>query len=264
MEHMVLNKDASEDSRPPVSIAYYLLVKPKITQLGQGETGGIIIVWTTEGYGTKEGVPASLISGYDVYDKNGVKLNNSKIPLPNTPGSDLALEVESIKFNEQDPSTMSINDYTVVIEDIYGNRWPEIQEATTCSRYQEVAGTNGSVMKDTETLLEWQRCSFGQTWNQATKSCDGDATLFSPSDALDITMDGGWRAPKIQELYTLEYCNDNTFPVDNSWFWTASWAYISVGEQWQDIPYAMSYDEGAKMADVSNMLPVRLVKSPYY
>ncbi|MBF0242311.1 MAG: hypothetical protein HQK64_07525, partial [Desulfamplus sp.] len=47
-------------------------------------------------------------------------------------------------------------------------------------------------------------------------------------------------------------------------FWTASWAYISVGEQWQGIPYAMSYDEGAKMADVSNMLPVRLVKSPYY
>ncbi|MBF0573821.1 MAG: DUF1566 domain-containing protein, partial [Desulfamplus sp.] len=262
VEHMVLNKDASEDSRPPVSIAYYLLVKPKITQLGQGETGGIIIVWTTEGYGTKEGVPASLISGYDVYDKNGVKLNKDKITLPKTPGSDLALEVESIEFNEDDPSSMSTTDYTVVIEDIYGNKWPEVKETTTCSRYQEVAGTKGSVLKDSETGLQWQRCSYGQTWNNSSKTCDGTATKMNANDAFNLTMDGGWRTPTTGELATLVYCDDNTFPVDKSWFWTSSWWEFCAGEQCDYIPYAMNYQE-SKMADIANMLPVRLVKSPY-
>ncbi len=129
-------------------------------------------------------------------------------------------------------------------------------------RYQEVSGTNGSVMKDSETGLEWQRCSYGQTWNQASKSCDGDAALMNANAAFELTMDGGWRTPTVQELGTLVYCSDDTFPVNKSWFWTSSWWEFCVGEQCDYIPYAMNYEE-SKMADIKNMLPVRLVKSPY-
>ncbi|MBF0467956.1 MAG: DUF1566 domain-containing protein, partial [Desulfamplus sp.] len=129
-------------------------------------------------------------------------------------------------------------------------------------RYYEVAGTSGFVMKDSATGLQWQRCRFGQTWDSSSKSCEGTSTLLNANDAFELTMDGGWRTPTTFELSTLLYCTDGTFPLDKSWFWTSSWWEMCVGDQCEGYPYAMNHEE-SKPAAISNLLPVRLVKSPY-
>ena len=136
-----------------------------------------------------------------------------------------------------------------------------VRATTTCGRYQEVSGTNGSVMKDSVTGFEWQRCRSGQTWNNVTKKCDGTALLYNASDAFNLTMTGGWRTPTNYEIGTLTYCADSSFPVDPSWFWTSSSWYFCVGESCQDIPYAATYKESMQ-ADPKNQLPVRLIHVP--
>ncbi|MBF0205132.1 MAG: DUF1566 domain-containing protein, partial [Desulfamplus sp.] len=213
----------------------------------------------------------TLISGrviFPLYDSESVKIGQYITNIEARSGEKDGNVISGLTFTHEDDGSFQgeglssdLPTGAVFVVAIFKDG-SELYDLPEC-RYQEVAGTNGSVMKDSETGLEWQRCSYGQTWNNTSKTCDGTATKFSPSDALDLTIEGGWRTPKIQELGTLVYCNDNTFPIDKSWFWTASWAYISVGDQWQDIPYAMSYDDGAKMANLENLLPVRLVKSPY-
>jgi hypothetical protein len=123
VEHLIFNKSKKEDRA--VGVTYYILERPKITQVGQGTTGGII-VWETKGIGTKGGIPVDYIKGYDVYDKSGKKLNNVMIGLPATAGSD-----QSFESPEIDPTKTGPNDYTVVIVDKYGNSWPEVQTTPT-------------------------------------------------------------------------------------------------------------------------------------
>lgn len=74
------------------------------------------------------------------------------------------------------------------------------------------------VVKDSVTNLEWQRCSVGQTWNAATKSCDGTTTPLNWYQAKDLTADGGWRLPTVTELRSLAYCSSGSpvyFGIDN-------------------------------------------------
>ncbi|MCX5905541.1 MAG: hypothetical protein NTV89_19190, partial [Proteobacteria bacterium] len=120
VEHMIINYD--QEGTKPLNMCYYILMRPKITQVGQGSSNGMI-VWDTDGIGTKGGIPADYIKGYDVFDKGGKKLNDKIIPLPSAAGSGQSFENAAI-----DPIKQTAADFTVVIEDKYGNRWPEVSE----------------------------------------------------------------------------------------------------------------------------------------
>jgi hypothetical protein len=119
IEHMLYNP--TQDKSLFVALQYYILAPPKVTQVGSGTNGGIIL-WSTQGIDTPGGIPGLLIKGYDVYDKSGKKLNNVMIGLPATAGSDQSFESPAID------STKTGNDYTVVIVDRYGNSWPEVAQ----------------------------------------------------------------------------------------------------------------------------------------
>lgn len=67
---------------------------------------------------------------------------------------------------------------------------------------------DGSIIRDTVTGLEWQRCSVGQTWIASTQNCAGDALTFVWDDAIQVTAPGGFRVPTIEELRTLVYCSN--------------------------------------------------------
>ncbi|WP_242523155.1 DUF1566 domain-containing protein [Thiocystis minor] len=79
----------------------------------------------------------------------------------------------------------------------------------TQSRYQPM-GTNGEIIKDLVTGLEWQRCSVGQTWDAANQNCGGTAATYDWNTAKDLTTDGGFRIPTKDELKTLVYCSSWT------------------------------------------------------
>lgn len=68
-------------------------------------------------------------------------------------------------------------------------------------------GAQSEIILDLVTGLEWQRCSLGQTWNPATRRCDGDYTGYSWDEAVGLTAAGGFRTPAIDELRTLVYCS---------------------------------------------------------
>ncbi len=158
------------------------------------------------------------------------------------------------------------------------------------SRYQEVAGSNGSIIKDMVTGLEWQRCSVGQSWNGTSKGCDGTQTLMDWSAAANLTQTGGWRTPTLTELVGLVYCTDTppvigltserpecglfgdfqkptiwqeAFPlVETAWFWTTSIGNeITVGEQYWFEGAAVSFYYGSmQYGDIANQCAVRLVR----
>jgi hypothetical protein len=86
-------------------------------------------------------------------------------------------------------------------------------------RFQEVEGSNGSIIRDNTTGLEWQRCPFGQSWTGS--DCSGAAWIGRWSAAIRMTASGGFRLPTIDELKTLAPYNQNIFP-GTDWFWSAS------------------------------------------
>ena len=112
-------------------------------------------------------------------------------------------------------------------------------------RYR-IQGTNGDIVLDTVTGLEWQRCSLGQTWDG--KTCTGEAAARNWNQARQAADQvSGWRLPNIQELRTLVYCSSGqparfknndagcsgnyerptivaeAFPnTPRAWFWSAS------------------------------------------
>lgn len=68
-------------------------------------------------------------------------------------------------------------------------------------------GKNCDVIKDIVNNLEWQRCSVGQTWNMATKNCDGETTGYDWFSANAQVFEAGWRMPSVTELRSLVYCS---------------------------------------------------------
>lgn len=74
-----------------------------------------------------------------------------------------------------------------------------------------------SVVQDTVTKLEWQRCSAGQTWNNVSQTCEGTAWQRYRPDHPYIRDTGipsfldqvpnGWRLPAVSELRSLVYCS---------------------------------------------------------
>lgn len=71
-------------------------------------------------------------------------------------------------------------------------------------------GAEGTAI-DTETGLQWMRCSVGQTWNGRT--CTGDVKTFTWTTAQTVAAQfefaghDDWRVPNRDELHGLTYCS---------------------------------------------------------
>lgn len=83
--------------------------------------------------------------------------------------------------------------------------------AVTRYTYQ---GTNDEFVVDSVSGLTWDRCLFGQTWNNSTKSCDGVATVLSETQAYSMRTPSpdGWRMASPTELGSLAFCNGESVP----------------------------------------------------
>lgn len=57
--------------------------------------------------------------------------------------------------------------------------------------------------------LEWARCAVGQTWNNSTSVCEGDAVQLTWQDALllsesyNLGEHTNWRVPNLKEMVSL-------------------------------------------------------------
>ncbi|MCL5796066.1 MAG: DUF1566 domain-containing protein [Gammaproteobacteria bacterium] len=80
----------------------------------------------------------------------------------------------------------------------------ELKEA---KRYRN--NQDGTVT-DSQTGLQWKRCSEGQNWTGNT--CTGEAKKYDWNDATQLTSNfagkSDWRLPTITELNTLVYCSN--------------------------------------------------------
>ncbi len=72
-------------------------------------------------------------------------------------------------------------------------------------------GTNGDIIKDLVTGLDWQRCSVDQSWNASTQTCEGNAGRYTWNEAMTNWLaTEEWRLPTVAELRTLVYCSSGT------------------------------------------------------
>jgi hypothetical protein len=104
-----------------------------------------------------------------------------------------------------------------------------VQAAQKPSRFQEVKGSSGFIIRDNTTGLEWQRCPYGQIWTGST--CSGAAWQGNWYDAVRITAPGGFRLPTIDELQTLAPYDLNVFPGAGL-FWSSSSNASYSGNAW--------------------------------
>jgi hypothetical protein len=79
----------------------------------------------------------------------------------------------------------------------------------TRSGYQ-IMGSDGGIVKDTQTGLMWMRCSVGQTWDGST--CAGEIQVMNWNSAMNQKANyagySDWRLPTKKELESLVYCSD--------------------------------------------------------
>lgn len=77
-------------------------------------------------------------------------------------------------------------------------------QAVTRYRYQ---GANNELVLDAFTGLQWKRCTIGQTWNQASSSCDGTPSMLNSYQAISYEgVDAeGWRMARLDELKSIMY-----------------------------------------------------------
>ena len=87
------------------------------------------------------------------------------------------------------------------------------------ARFQVVANSNGAIVRDNNSGLEWQRCAYGQSWTGS--GCSGAAWKGTWHDAVWITAPGGFRVPTIDELTSLAPYDQNVFP-GAYWLWSSS------------------------------------------
>lgn len=71
--------------------------------------------------------------------------------------------------------------------------------------------SDGAIVLDSHTELQWMRCSVGQEWNLAADRCDGTASGHTWREAKQLTSSLGghsdWRLPTREELNTLVICS---------------------------------------------------------
>jgi len=114
MEQLIIN--SATDTDAAVNVAYYLLVPPDVKKVQNGA-----VLFSFDGIGKSKGqIPPEFIAGFNVF-KDGVKLNGIKpVKLPSS-GNEQSFINKEIKSGD-----------TIVVQvvDIYGNAWPEVQEAS--------------------------------------------------------------------------------------------------------------------------------------
>ncbi|AXV64396.1 DUF1566 domain-containing protein [Pseudoalteromonas lipolytica] len=136
-----------------------------------------------------------------------------------------------------------------------------VTQTTPDSRF--VINENGTV-SDVETGLMWQRCSFGQTYNSATATCEGTSQQLTWGEALrgakNTRLAGfsDWHVPNVKELASiLEHrcvqpsINESVFlatKLQNYWSSTS-------GKERTDLAWVYQFDKGinslhAKESDV--------------
>lgn len=97
-------------------------------------------------------------------------------------------------------------DYEGIVSDVSGDQLVlsdcKFTPIEYTNRYRFI-GKNQSIVEDTHTKLQWQRCSYGQTWNGET--CAGKARELTWDKASELHY-YGWRLPTKKELSSLVFC----------------------------------------------------------
>lgn len=122
---------------------------------------------------------------------------------------------------------------------------------------------------DENTGLVWQACAVGQTFNNSTGSCDGEAKTYTYENAIKLTSDFGgqtdWRVPTISELNSIvdlkkqnPAINKSLFPNPPAVrFWSAS-PYVNNSDNGV---WFVHFNEGINYTDGKNYnYNVRLVR----
>ncbi|MDH5546553.1 MAG: DUF1566 domain-containing protein [Gammaproteobacteria bacterium] len=74
---------------------------------------------------------------------------------------------------------------------------------------QSISPTNFSinqgVITDIASSLTWQRCFYGQTWNESLQRCQGNPIKLDWKQALNAaaSLNGNWRLPNVKEILTI-------------------------------------------------------------
>ena len=97
------------------------------------------------------------------------------------------------------------------------------------ARFQVVANSNGAIVRDNNSGLEWQRCAYGQSWTGS--GCSGSAWQGSWHDAVRITAPDGFRVPTIDELKNLAPYYKKFLP-GSYYVWSSSPGAGSTGYAW--------------------------------
>jgi hypothetical protein len=127
MEQYFVNSTALVDARSfNLAVDYYLLVRPTVKQV---QTNAVL--WDSSAVGN---IPPSYIKGYDVYKDAGdgtyIKVNSAaKGQIPLVAGS-TEMSLSCASTADCNDSIKPTDKMVVVIEDKYGNRWPQVKESS--------------------------------------------------------------------------------------------------------------------------------------
>ncbi|WP_241737571.1 DUF1566 domain-containing protein [Neptunicella marina] len=127
------------------------------------------------------------------------------------------------------------------------------------------------MLRDNTNRLLWMRCAIGQTWNQTSGRCTGDAKPMNWQQALQLAhgyvfnQQTGWRLPNMKELNTIveRQCvrpaiNEGLFPdtpADD--FWTSTPSMTDPTKSW-----VVAFFNGSNATKTQTLFPyVRLVKT---
>ena len=141
---------------------------------------------------------SSFYTSTDYYNDRTVGINFNY-------GYDYVFDADSNSHNYLRVNGNLNNDY---VEDSWAN-----------ARY--LLSADGSEVTDTYTNLIWQRCSFGQDWNQSSSSCTGSAITYDWEEALaavaaSADAEADWRLPNIKELSSLAAFDGSRDPAINT------------------------------------------------
>jgi hypothetical protein len=120
-----------------------------------------------------------------------------------------ALNDSGIVENATSPTVITPPDlnepYWLVVTSLRGEREsPPGQEVATIPRYN-VPTSAPETVEDLVTGLTWMRCSRGQTYNQSSNTCQGDAISADLADNRAETP-SGWSIPSEEELQSIVLC----------------------------------------------------------